>query len=211
MTAQARIRVLCADDHRIVREGIGLIISQQPDMEVTGAAASGEECLTMFREQHPDITVMDLQMGGMTGVEAIRAIRRETPDAKVIVLTMYIGDEDIHQAVTAGASAYLFKNTISDDLIRVIREVHGSTEPVISGEVKARLLERVGRPRVTEREVEILELISQGLRDREIAEATGISEKTVHVHVKNILAKLNAKDRTAAVRTAVRRGIIRMT
>ena len=211
MTGTGKIRVLCADDHRIVREGIGLIISQQPDMEVSGSAASGEECLLMFREQRPDITVMDLQMGGMTGVEAIRAIRAEAPDAKVIVLTMYVGDEDIHQAVSAGASAYLFKNTISDDLIRVIREVHRNQAPVISVEVRARLAEREGRPRVTQREVEILELISQGLRDKEIAEATGISEKTVYVHVKNILAKLDVKDRTAAVRAAVRRGIIRMT
>jgi RNA polymerase sigma factor (sigma-70 family) len=205
-----RIRVLCADDHRIVREGISLIISQQPDMEVTGAATSGEECLAMFRRRRPDITVMDLQMGGMSGVETIRAICKEDPDAKVIVLTMYIGDEDIHQAITAGARAYLYKNTISDDLLRVIREVHRSQEPIISAEIQARLDERAGRPRVTPREVEILELISQGLRDKEIAEAIGISENTVYVHVKNILAKLEARDRTAAVRAAMRRGIIHM-
>ena len=205
-----RIRVLCADDHPIVREGIGLIISQQPDMDVVGAASSGEECLVMFREQRPDITVMDLQMGGMSGVDAIRAIRQEAPAAKVIVLTMYSGDEDIHQAVSAGASAYLFKNAISNDLIRVIREVHRSDEPVLSPDIRARLDERAGRPRITPREVEILELISQGLRDKEIAEAVGISEKTVYVHVKNILAKLDAKDRTAAVRAAVHRGLIRM-
>lgn len=209
MTAE-RIRVLCADDHRIVREGISLIISQQPDMEVTGAATSGEECLAMFRRRRPDITVMDLQMGGMNGVETIKAIRKEDPDAKVIVLTMYIGDEDIHQAITAGARAYLYKNTISDDLLRVIREVHRSQEPIISAEIQARLDERAGRPRVTPREVEILELISQGLRDKEIAEAIGISENTVYVHVKNILAKLEARDRTAAVRAAMRRGIIHM-
>jgi DNA-binding NarL/FixJ family response regulator len=205
-----RIRVLCADDHPIVREGIGLIIGQQPDMIVTGAAASGEECLVMYRQQRPDVTVMDLQMGGMSGVDAIRAIREDDPQAKVIVLTMYIGDEDIHQAVTAGASAYLYKNAISDDLIRVIREVHESKAPVINADVRARLHERAGRPRVTPREIEILELISQGLRDREIAEAIGISETTVHVHVKNILAKLDARDRTAAVRMAVQRGIVRM-
>lgn len=210
MTAAERIRVLCADDHRIVREGISLIISQQPDMEVTGAATSGEECLAMFRRRRPDITVMDLQMGGMNGVETIKAIRKEDPDAKVIVLTMYIGDEDIHQAITAGARAYLYKNTISDDLLRVIREVHRSQEPIISAEIQARLDERAGRPRVTPREVEILELISQGLRDKEIAEAIGISENTVYVHVKNILAKLEARDRTAAVRAAMRRGIIHM-
>lgn len=210
MTGGERIRVLFADDHRIVREGISLIISQQPDMEVTGAATSGEECLAMFRRRRPDITVMDLQMGGMNGVDAIKAIRKEDPDAKVIVLTMYIGDEDIHQALTAGARAYLYKNTISDDLLRVIREVHRSQEPIISAEIQARLDERAGRPRVTPREVEILELISQGLRDKEIAEAIGISENTVYVHVKNILAKLEARDRTAAVRAAMRRGIIHM-
>ena len=205
-----RSRVLCADDHPIVREGIGQVISQQPDMEVTGAAASGEQCVAMFRQHHPDITVVDLQMGAMNGVEVIRAIRAIDPEAKLIVLTMYIGDEDIHQALSAGASAYLYKNTISDDLVRVIRAVHGSDTPVIEPDIQARLDERAGRPRVTPREVEILELVSQGLRDKEIAEAMGISENTVYVHVKNILAKLNAKARTAAVRTAVRRGIIRM-
>ena len=209
MTA-ARIRVLCADDHPIVREGIGQVISQQPDMEVTGAAASGEQCVAMYRDQRPDITVVDLQMGAMNGVEVIRAIRAIDPAAKLIVLTMYIGDEDIHQALSAGASGYLYKNTISDDLVRVIRTVHGSETPVIGADIQARLDERAGRPRVTPREVEILELVSQGLRDKEIAEAIGISENTVYVHVKNILAKLDAKDRTAAVRTAVRRGIIRM-
>jgi two-component system NarL family response regulator len=211
VTDSTRIRVLCADDHRIVREGIGLMINRQADMEVTGAAASGEECVEMFREQQPDVTVIDLQMGEMTGVEAIRTIRAEAPDAKIIVLTMYVGDEDIHQAVSAGASAYLFKNTISDDLIRIIRDVYRSDEPILSPEVEARLSAREGRPQVTPREVEVLELISQGLRDKEIAEITGISEKTVYVHVKNILAKLGVKDRTGAVRAAVTRGIIRMT
>lgn len=205
-----RIRVLCADDHPIVREGIGQVISQQPDMEVTGAAASGEQCVAMFREQRPDITVVDLQMGAMNGVEVIRAIRAIDPSAKLIVLTMYIGDEDVHQAMSAGASGYLYKNTISDELVRMIRTVATSDNPIIGPEIQARLDERAGRPRVTPREVEILELVSQGLRDKEIAEAIGISEKTVYVHVKNILAKLDAKDRTAAVRTAVRRGIIRM-
>ena len=207
---EGRIRVLCADDHPIVREGIGQVISHQPDMEVTGAAASGEECVEMFRQQRPDVVVVDLQMGGMSGFEAIRAIRDEDPAAKVIVLTMYIGDEDIHQALSAGASAYLYKNAISDDLTSVIRDVHRSDQPVISTEIRARLAERAQRPRVTPREVEILELVSQGLRDKEIAEAIGISENTVYVHMKNILAKLGARDRTAAVRAAVHRGIIRM-
>jgi RNA polymerase sigma factor (sigma-70 family) len=211
MSAARKIRVVCADDHRIVREGIGLIIGQQPDMAVVGTAADGAECLRLFRSERPDITLMDLQMGGMGGIDALRAIRQEDPGAKVIMLTMYIGDEDIHRAMSAGASGYLYKNTISDDLIRVIRAVHQGEGPVMSDEIRARLEEWSGRPRVTPREVEILELVSQGLRDKEIAEVIGISEKTVHVHVKNILAKLEAKDRTAAVRTAVQRGIIHMS
>ncbi|MEQ1759649.1 MAG: response regulator transcription factor [Vicinamibacterales bacterium] len=211
MTEHSRIRVLYADDHRLVREGIGLIISQQPDMEVVGSAASGEECVRLFKKLRPDITLVDLQMGKMSGVNAIRAIRGAVPSAKIVVLTMYAGDEDIYQAVTAGASAYLLKNTISDDLLGVIRNVHGSQTPLLNSAVKARLAERAGRPHVTPREAEILNFIAAGLRDKEIAQAAGISESTVYVHVRNILAKLDARDRTAAVQTAVRRGIIHRT
>ena len=211
MRTPGTIRVLCVDDHRIVREGIALIISQQSDMEVVATASSGEESVQMFRRHRPDVTVMDLQMGAaMNGVEAIRIIRENDSRAKVVVLTMYIGDEDVHQALSAGASAYLYKNTISDDLIRLIRDVHRGQAPVVRPEIQASLEEWAARPRVTPREVEVLELIAEGLRDREIASALGISEKTAYVHVKNILAKLGAKDRTAAVRAAVRRGILHM-
>jgi two-component system, NarL family, response regulator len=206
----SRIRVLCADDHRIVREGLALIINQHPDLAVVGLAASGKEAVALFTQLQPDVTIMDLQMEGGAGVESIEAIRRGDPDAKVIVLTMYVGDEDIHRAVSAGAAAYLFKNTISDDLVRVIRDVHRGERPAMSPDLKARLDERAGRPRITLREVQVLEMISHGLRDKEIASAMNISERTVHVHVQNILLKLGAKDRTAAVRTAVKRGIIRM-
>jgi len=205
------IRVLCVDDHRIVREGIALIINQQSDMEVVATASSGEESVQMFRRHRPDVTLMDLQMGAMmNGVEAIRRIRGEDVHAKVVVLTMYIGDEDIHQALSAGAVAYLYKNTISDDLIRLIREVHSGQDPVMRPEIQASLKEWAARPRITPREVEVLELISEGMRDREIARVLGISDKTAYVHVKNILFKLGAKDRTAAVRAAVRRGILHM-
>jgi DNA-binding NarL/FixJ family response regulator len=204
------IRVMCVDDHRIVREGISLIIDRQPDMEVVGSAASGEESVELFQRCRPDVTLMDLQLRSMSGVEAIRAIRRQDEDARIVVLTMYSGDEDIHRALEAGATTYLLKDTLSDDLIRVVREVHEGKQP-IGADVEARLAERAGRPRLTSREVQVLELIAQGMRNKEIAAALGISEETAQVHVKNILSKLKVKDRTAAVNVALRRGIIHLT
>ena len=209
MMKNARIRVMCVDDHRIVREGISLIIDRQPDMEVVGSAASGEESVELFQRCRPDVTLMDLQLRSMSGVEAIRAIRRQDADARIVVLTMYSGDEDIHRALEAGAATYLLKDTLSDDLIRVVREVHEGKQP-IGADVEARLAERAGRPRLTSREVQVLELIAQGMRNKEIAAALGISEETAQVHVKNILAKLKVKDRTAAVNVALRRGIIHL-
>jgi len=202
------IRVLCVDDHRIVREGIALIIERQPDMEVVGSAATGEEAVELFRRRQPDVTLMDLQLGQMSGVEAIRAIRRESPQARIVALTMYQGDEDIHRALEAGAIAYLLKDSLSDDLIRVVREVHAGQQPDFTADIKARLAERAARPTLTPREQQVVELISLGMRNKEIAAALGISEETAQVHVKNILAKLDAKDRTAAVNVALKRGII---
>jgi DNA-binding NarL/FixJ family response regulator len=207
MTAGRRIRVLCVDDHRIVREGIALIISREPDLEVVGSAASGEECLEMFERLRPDVTLMDLQLGVMSGVETIQGIRRCHPDARIVVLTMYQGDEDIFRALQAGASTYLLKDMLSDDLIRVIREVHAGEHPVQPA-VEARLAERAGRPRLTPRELQVVELIAQGMRNKEIAASLGISNETAQVHVKNILSKLAVKDRSAAIAVALRRGII---
>ncbi|MGE3507950.1 MAG: response regulator [Vicinamibacterales bacterium] len=209
MTTEAPIRVLCVDDHRIVREGIALIIDRQPDMAVVGSAASGEEAVGLFRECLPDVTLMDLQLGGMSGVEAIRAIKAFAPNARIVVLTMYSGDEDIYRALQAGAVTYLLKDTLSDDLIRVVREVHGGKQP-IGPDVEARLAERAARPHLTPREIQVVELIAQGMRNKEIAATLGISEETAQVHVKNILAKLKVKDRTAVVSVALRRGIIHM-
>ena len=143
------IRVLCVDDHRIVREGIALIIGRQPDMTVVGSAATGEEAVALFERHRPDITLMDLQLGSMSGVEAIRAIRQQDAAARIVVLTMYHGDEDIHRALEAGAAAYLLKDTLSDDLIRVVREVHAGREPLISSDVQAHLAERASRPQLT--------------------------------------------------------------
>jgi DNA-binding NarL/FixJ family response regulator len=201
------IRVLCVDDHRIVREGIGLIIARQPDMEVVGSAATGEEAVALFKRERPDVTLLDLQLPTLSGLEAIQAIRREDADARIIVLTMYQGDEDIHRALTAGATTYLLKDTLSDDLIRFVREVHAGRRP-IRADVKARLDERALQPTLTPREVQVMELVSEGRRNKEIAVLLGISEETVQVHLKNIFAKLKVGERTAAVNVAIRRGIV---
>jgi RNA polymerase sigma factor (sigma-70 family) len=150
---------------------------------------------------------MDLQLGTMSGVDAIKAIRKLEPDARIVVLTMYQGDEDIYRALDAGASAYLLKDTLSDDLIRVIRDVQEGRQPV-NAHVRERLDARAARPALTPRETQVIELIAEGMRNRQIASVLGLSEETVEVHVKNIRTKLDVKDRTAAVNVAIKRGII---
>lgn len=207
--AKSRIRILCVDDHRLVLAGIELMIGRQPDMTVVGSATTGEEAVSLFRQHKPDITLMDLQLPVMTGLEAIRAIRHLSPDAKIIVLTMYHGDEDIHRALAAGAWTYLLKDMLSDDLMRVIREVHAG-QRLLLPDVQVRLDERATRPSLTPREVQVTELIGRGLRNKEIASELHISEETVQVHVKSILTKLSVNDRTAAVNVAMRRGIIHL-
>jgi DNA-binding NarL/FixJ family response regulator len=202
-----RIRVLCVDDHRVVREGIALIIGRQADMEVVGSAATGEEAILEFRRHRPDITLMDLRLGTMSGLDAIRAIRAEHDWARIIVLTMYQGDEDIYKAMAAGAAAYLLKDTLSDELVRVVREVCAGRRPV-GADVQARLDERATQPTLTPREIQVLELLSQGNRNKTIASTLGISEETVQVHIKNIFGKLKVNERTAAVNVALRRGIV---
>lgn len=203
----APIRVLCVDDHRIVREGIGLIIDRQPDMEVVGYAATATDAVLQFRQHQPDVTLMDLRLAGSSGLQAIVEIRREAREARIIVLTMYQGDEDIHQALAAGAVTYLLKDSLSDDLIRVVREVHAGGRPM-GADVQARLSSRAAQPRLTPREIEVLTLVSEGRRNKEIAALLGISEETVPVHLKNIFAKLKVNERTAAVNVALRRGIV---
>lgn len=208
---QPKIRVLCVDDHRIMRDGLSAIINRHSDMTVVASGATAEEGVDLFRRHHPDVTLMDLQLGSMSGVEAIRIIRGEDPAARIVVLTMSQGDEDIHSALDAGAVTYLFKDTLADDLIQVIRDVNAGKQPTIGVEVQARLDERAGQPRLTPREVQVIELISRGMRNKEIGAALGISEETVQVHVKNILAKFGVQDRTAAIRVAVQRGIIHIS
>jgi two-component system NarL family response regulator len=199
---------MCVDDHRIVREGLAALIDRQPDMKMVGSAGSGEEGIALHADLRPEVTLMDLQLGAVSGLDATRAIRRMDPSARIIVLTMSEGEEDIFQALEAGASTYLLKDTAFADLIRVIRDVHAGRQPAVSPQVKARLAERAARPQLTPRELEVLELVRRGLRNREIAVWFRIGEETVQSHVKNILAKLDVPDRTAAVDVALRRGIL---
>jgi DNA-binding NarL/FixJ family response regulator len=207
--ATPAIRVMCVEDHRIVREGLALIINQEPDMKMVGSCATVDEAIELYRTLRPDVTLMDLRLGSASGVDAIKAIRKENPTARIIVLTMYEGDEDIFRAHQAGATTYLLKDTLSSDLVRVVREVHAGERPVLP-EVQARLAERASMPTLTSREVEVIQLISQGLRNKEVGAMLGITEGTVQIHVKNIFAKLNVNDRTGAVQVAVRRGLIHM-
>lgn len=203
------IRVMCVEDHRIVREGLALIINQETDMKMVGSCASVDEALELYRTVQPDVTLMDLRLGSASGVDAIKAIRQVNPQARIIVLTMYEGDEDIYRAHQAGATTYLLKDTLSSDLVRVVRDVHAGQRPVVP-EVQARLAERASMPTLTSREIEVLQLISQGLRNKEVGAMLGITEGTVQIHVKNIFAKLSVNDRTGAVQVAVRRGLIHM-
>ena len=201
------IRVLCVDDHRIVRDGLELIISREPDMTVVAFAATAQDAIAQYKAHRPDVTLMDHRLGASSGIEAIAAIRREQPDARVVVLTMYEGGEDIHQALAAGAATYLLKDTLSDDLVRVVREVHAGGQPMVP-DVRARLDERMANPTLTPREIEVLKLVSMGKRNKQIAALLGISEETVPVHVKHIFAKLKVTERTAAVNVALKRGIV---
>jgi two-component system NarL family response regulator len=204
---QKKTSVLCVDDHWLVRDGLTLIVNRMPDMAVVASAASGEEAIAVFRAQRPAITLMDLQLPVMSGIDAIREIRQIDPLAKIIVLTVLQGDEDVYRALQAGACTYLLKDTVAEELIRVIREVREGKYPV-TPYVQSRLDVRRSHPGMSARELQVLALIAEGMRNREIGASLGISEETVQVHVKHILEKLRVKDRSAAITTAIRRGII---
>jgi DNA-binding NarL/FixJ family response regulator len=205
--AASQVGVLIVDDHHLVREGLGLIIERELDMRVVGSVGSGEEALRAFPRSRPDVVLMDLQLPGMSGVDAIREIRQTDADTPIIVVTMYEGDEDIHRALDAGATTYLLKDSLSDELVQMVRRVHAGERPM-PPQVRARLEDGGERPKLTAREMEVLELLLEGQRNKEIAFSLSISEETVQVHVKRILAKLGVHDRTAAVSVALRRGII---
>jgi two-component system NarL family response regulator len=204
----SRIRVLIVDDHPIVRKGLEATIQPEPDMEVVAAAATGAAAVDLYREKKPDVTIMDLTLTKeMTGIQAIQAIRREFPEARILVLSAYNGDEDIFRALQAGAVTYLLKEALGDDLIPIIRAVHAGGGP-LSAEVGRKLADHVKQPALTKREVEVLQLVAEGMRNKEIAAHLHISEETAQGHVKSILSKLNVHDRTEAVTVAIRRGIL---
>ncbi|HEY1034434.1 MULTISPECIES: response regulator transcription factor [unclassified Pseudoxanthomonas] len=201
------IRILTVDDHPLLREGIAAVIEGQSDMELVGEAANGVEALQVFRDCRPDVTLMDLQMPEMNGVEAIGAIHREFPDAKVVVLTTYQGDAQALRAFKAGASGYLLKSMLRRELVDTIRSVHAGRRR-IPAEIAAGIAEHASDDALTLREIEVLRQVADGNGNKRIAQLLTISEETVKAHMKNILAKLDANDRTHAVTIAVRRGII---
>lgn len=203
-----QIRILIVDDHPMVLKGLIATLEPEPDMEVVASAATGRRAIELFREARPDITVMDITMTPeMTGIEAIAAIRREFPNARIVVLSASQGDDTIYRALQAGAATYLLKDTLGDNLVPIIREVHAGGGP-IPPEVGRKLADRVLQIGLTAREIEVLRLIAEGLRNKEIAASLTISVQTAEFHVKNILAKLGVNDRTKAVTVAMRRGII---
>ena len=204
-----RISVLCVDDHQIVREGIVAVIGRQIDMEVTGTAANGLQAVEAFLQNPPDVTLMDLQLPVLSGLEAIRRIRSADVHAKIIVLTTYHGDEDVHRALEAGAATYVLKEAVLDDLAGVVRAGHNGAQP-LSDDVRRILATRLNYGQLTAREVEVLELIAQGLSNKEVGKSLGITEETTKVHVRNIMEKLDVEDRTEAVTRALRRGIIHL-
>jgi len=201
---------LCVDDHTLVLEGIAVLIGLQKDMTVVASTTRGNEAIELFREHQPDITLMDLQLPDRDGVSVIGAITSESPQARVVVLTMYEGDEDIYRALQAGASAYVLKDVPGNELLRVIRDVHAGLRPVMP-RVAERLAQRAVQYSLTRREKEVVELAAAGLRNREIGRVLGISEQTVHGHLRNIFEKLNVSERMEAVRVALSRGIIHVS
>jgi DNA-binding NarL/FixJ family response regulator len=209
MSEQRSIRIFSVDDHPLLREGIAAIINNQPDMQMVAQAATGSEAVQMFRQHLPDVTLLDLRLPDMSGIDVLIAIRSEFPEARVVMLTTFEGDVDIRRALEAGARGYVLKNMPPKDLVEVIRQVNKGRKR-IPADVAAQLAEYVGEDDLTEREVDVLRHVASGNRNREIGERLFISEETVKVHIKHIMEKLGASDRTAAVAIAVRRGIIQL-
>jgi len=209
MAGHDPIRVLCVDDHPLLREGIAALVKSQRDMKLVAEAGSGREALLSFREHRPDVTLMDLRLPDMSGIDTMIAIRSEFPDARILMLTTFEGDVEIRRALEAGARGYMLKSMPPRDLIEGIRQVHAGKKR-IPPEVGSHLAEHMGEEGLTAREVEVLQHIAGGNRNQDIAQQLFISEETVSVHVKHIMEKLGASDRTQAVAIAIRRGIIQL-
>jgi len=208
-TGTSRIRILAIDDHPVVRQGIAGLVGIQPDMILVGEASNGREAIQQFRMHHPDVTLMDLQMPEMNGLDALIAIRNEFPDARIIVLTTYAGDAQILRALKAGAQAYLLKNTLHKELMETIRAVHAGKK-TLSPEVSYQVAEHATDDTLTPAEVAVLRLIAAGNANKQIADQLSITEETVKSRVKCILSKLGASDRTHAAMIGLKRGIIEL-
>ena len=209
MNDQARIRILTVDDHPLMREGIAAMIKSQPDMWLVAEAGDGRDAIQTFREHQPDVTLMDIRLPGMSGIDTMIAIRSEFPEARILMLTTFEGDVEIQRALRAGARGYMLKSMPPSELLAGIREVHAGRKR-IPPEVAAQLAEHMGEEALTARELEVLQQVAGGNRNRDVAGLLFIAEETVKVHVKHIMEKLGAKDRTEAVAIALRRGIIRL-
>lgn len=201
------IRVLCVDDHPLMRDGIAFALQAQKDMELVGQAVDGEEALRLFRELRPDVTLMDLQMPGMNGIAAIEAIRKEFPRARIVVLTTYSGDVQATRALKAGAVGYLLKSMLRNELLGTIRTVHAGGRR-IPPEIASELAEHISADSLSQREIEVLRSVAAGNSNKVVADELTISEDTVKGHMKNILSKLGANDRTHAVLIAIKRGFL---
>jgi DNA-binding NarL/FixJ family response regulator len=209
MTTTPKIRVMCVDDHPIVREGIAAIISLQPDMTMAGTAATGREAIEQFDKMRPDVSLVDLRLPDMTGFDVITAIRGKFPNARIIVLSSHEGDVDIQRALEAGAHGYVAKGIVRDELLDIIRGVHAGKRRLPAA-VAQKLAEHMADEPISPRELEVLSLMAAGKRNKEIAGDLSIAEDTVKMHVRNILSKLQVSDRTEAVTIALRRGIIHL-